>query len=283
MSCSHLSNGSEWERRIALYAGGDLRPDEAEEVERVLAECMECAAVAESYRAQRRTLATAYEEAIAPAHYAAVRARVLAELERGKRRTWCWAWVGAVAAAVLVAFALFPRGVRAPERGEQTAVSRVTPRVEAPGGTASTGVSREARRSPAEAGDGTLKRAPRGRGGDLAGVRTGSWTEAKAPRGSQSDVAAGSKAAAEIEPETSPDDGVAAQNEQAPNARRKRQRAVGRPEAETRNVATAEPTYSSGSIPRVAQSEKEPLVIKLFTNDPDVVIYWISEGEGDSQ
>jgi hypothetical protein len=51
-----------------------------------------------------------HEEPIAPAHYAAVRARVLAELGRERRLAWRRAWVWALAAAVaVVAIMMFPR------------------------------------------------------------------------------------------------------------------------------------------------------------------------------
>jgi hypothetical protein len=30
-----------------------------------------------------------------------------------------------------------------------------------------------------------------------------------------------------------------------------------------------------------AQTKAEPLVVKLFTDDPNVVIYWITESTGD--
>jgi hypothetical protein len=244
MRCSHLSNGSEWERRIALHAGGDLRPDEAAEMERGLAECSECAAIAEGYRAQGRVLATAHDETIAPASYAAVRARVLAELERGRRRTWQWVWVGAAAAAVVIAFALSPRGVRAPERGDQTAVSGVAPRVDVPGDTASAGVSREPRRSPAEAGDGTLKRAPqlRGAAAQNRAVVTPERRVEEATQIAGSPIGPGGEAAGKAP---------------LPDGRR--------------------------ASPDVVEAKKEPLAITLYTDDPDVVIYWISDEEGESQ
>jgi hypothetical protein len=54
-------------------------------------------------------LREAHQEPIDPAHYAAVRARVLAELGR-ERRPFCrWAWVGGSAAAVVVLAMLTPK------------------------------------------------------------------------------------------------------------------------------------------------------------------------------
>jgi hypothetical protein len=55
-------------------------------------------------------LREAHREPIDAAHYAAVRARVLAELGRERRPVWRWAWVGGLAAAaVVVAVMLMPR------------------------------------------------------------------------------------------------------------------------------------------------------------------------------
>ena len=243
MSCSHYSNGPDWERRIALHASGDLSPEEAAEVERRLAECPECAAVSQIYRDQLRMLGAAHEETIAPAHCAAVRARVLAEVERGRSRAWRWAWVGAGAVAVVIAFALFPDGVRAPQR-----VVGPDPRIASPGNMASAGVDREVRKSPAQAGDSTLKRAPRGPGGSVAEARTSAKRE-----------------------------------EQSVAVRVRADEAAGQLEPGNADLVVSGLTTTPDKLPNVAHTQKEPLVIKLYTDDPDVIIYWISEGEGDSQ
>jgi anti-sigma-K factor RskA len=51
-----------------------------------------------------------HREPIDPAHYVAVRARVLAELGRGRRPVWPWAWaLAAAAVAVVLAFVMIPR------------------------------------------------------------------------------------------------------------------------------------------------------------------------------
>ena len=81
-------NCREWEERIA---GED--PAAARHV----AECGACATFARGLREALLELRAAHEEEeIAPAHYAAVRARVMAELR--PRRRWVWA-----AAAVVIA------------------------------------------------------------------------------------------------------------------------------------------------------------------------------------
>jgi hypothetical protein len=102
MSCS------DWEERIALYAGGDLS---SAEVERHLRECAGCQLLLSGIRENLGLLREAHGEAIDAAHYAAVRARVLSELQCGRSRGWRHAWVYAmVIAAVLLVAVLKNRG-----------------------------------------------------------------------------------------------------------------------------------------------------------------------------
>jgi len=104
-------NCTDWEERLALYAGGDLAPAPAAEVERHLAECAGCQMVASGLRASLELLEGAHQEVPAPAHFAAVRSRVLAQLERERRPFWRRAWVygfAAVAAMLLAAVAIWP-------------------------------------------------------------------------------------------------------------------------------------------------------------------------------
>jgi anti-sigma factor RsiW len=104
-------NCKDWEERLALYAGGDLPKDEASEVERHLGECPGCQMFSSGLKESQELLLELHREPLAPAHFAAVRARVLAELERGRRPFWRRGWVfgfGAVAAALLVALAVMP-------------------------------------------------------------------------------------------------------------------------------------------------------------------------------
>jgi anti-sigma factor RsiW len=104
-------NCGDWQERIALYAGGDLEPSEAQAVERHVAECAGCQMLLSGLRQSLELLREAHGEPVEEAHFAAVRARVLAELERGRTRTWRFAWVYAMAAAavVLLAVAMTPR------------------------------------------------------------------------------------------------------------------------------------------------------------------------------
>ena len=103
-------NCVEWEERIALYAGGDLSRTEAQAVERHLAECAGCQLRLSGLRASLSLVQEAHNEPIEAAHFTAVRARVLAEIERGQARRWRFAWMSAMAAAAVVLLAvIWPR------------------------------------------------------------------------------------------------------------------------------------------------------------------------------
>ncbi len=82
MNCAH------WEERIALYAGGDLPAAEAAEVERHLGDCPGCQLFASGLKESLQLLQGIHQEEIAPAHFAAVRARVMARLEGSLQPWW---------------------------------------------------------------------------------------------------------------------------------------------------------------------------------------------------
>jgi hypothetical protein len=103
-------NCGDWQERIALYAGGDLAPVEVQAVERHVEECAGCQMLLSGLRQSLGLLLEAHGEPVEAAHFAAVRARVLAELERGRARAWRFAWMYAMAAAVvLLAVTMWPR------------------------------------------------------------------------------------------------------------------------------------------------------------------------------
>ena len=119
-----------WEERVALYAGGDLGTAEAAGVERHLGECAACRALTENLRWSLDGLRETHAEPLAAAHYAAVRARVLAELERPRRQNWAWAWAAALAvaaAAVFVAVMMRPAGAPAGRPGTRSTEESLLP------------------------------------------------------------------------------------------------------------------------------------------------------------
>jgi hypothetical protein len=93
MSCD------QWEERVALYAGSDLAPVDAQAVERHVAGCVDCRAFLDGVRASLATVRKEHAEPVADAHFAAVRARVLGELQRRPAPRWRFAWVCALAGA----------------------------------------------------------------------------------------------------------------------------------------------------------------------------------------
>jgi anti-sigma factor RsiW len=114
-------NCQEWEERIALYAAGDAAPEETAEIERHVAGCAGCQVFWSGMKQSLEWLREAHQEPIAPAHYAAVRARVMAELESGRARWWRRGWVygvGLVAAVVVMALMM----ARSPAEGPRVAV-----------------------------------------------------------------------------------------------------------------------------------------------------------------
>ena len=122
-------NCRDWEERIALYAGGDLPAAQVAEAERHLADCPGCQLLAGGLRQGLGALREAHEEPLEEAHFAAVRARVLAELERERRPVWRRAWVYGLAAALVLAamWAGRPKNRVGPRRIEDRLVAAVEP------------------------------------------------------------------------------------------------------------------------------------------------------------
>lgn len=122
-------NCGDWEERIALYAGGDLAGAEARAVERHVAECAGCQLLLSGLRESLGVLREAHGEPLEAAHFAAVRARVLGELECGRAGRWRQAWVCAMAAAAAVLLiAVWPRmAVPMPPAPAAPAVARFEP------------------------------------------------------------------------------------------------------------------------------------------------------------
>ncbi|HTS64229.1 MAG TPA: zf-HC2 domain-containing protein [Candidatus Acidoferrales bacterium] len=95
-------NCMDWEERIALHAGGDLDAGEAAAVERHLSDCPGCQVFWSGLKETLGKLREMHEEGLGPADYAAVRARVMAEVERGRRVWRRLAWVSGVGIAAMV-------------------------------------------------------------------------------------------------------------------------------------------------------------------------------------
>ncbi len=120
-------NCRDWEERIALYTGGDLGPNQAAEVERHLGDCPDCQLFASGLKESLGLLQGIHQEPIAPAHFAAVRARVMAELEGAWLPWWRQAWVYGLAAAMAALFLMLALYPRAPVHPKQIAVQVPVP------------------------------------------------------------------------------------------------------------------------------------------------------------
>jgi hypothetical protein len=137
-------NCRDWEERLALYQGGDLPRHEAVQVERHLADCLGCQLFHSGLKEAQELLQELHREPLAPAHFAAVRARVLSELERERRPAgqtitsgllafWRSGWglgFAEVAAALLVM--LVARPVLPPVRQPSKQVPAVSGKAVAP-------------------------------------------------------------------------------------------------------------------------------------------------------
>jgi hypothetical protein len=97
-------NCAEWQERIVLHAGGER----ADGVEAHLAECAECRVFWSEMRESVEDLRSLHGEEIDAAHYTAVRARVMGEIERSHAVWRRLAWISGVAALVMAAI-LWPR------------------------------------------------------------------------------------------------------------------------------------------------------------------------------
>jgi hypothetical protein len=100
-----------------------LPAGEAVEVERHLGECAGCQVLWRGLRESLETLRAAHrsdqQDTLGPAHFTAVRGRVLAELARSRRAWWGWVWaggLGAAALAVVLGLAMWPARTPPPPR-----------------------------------------------------------------------------------------------------------------------------------------------------------------------
>ena len=90
-----------WEERVALYAGSDLPAAEVAAVEQHVADCSGCQILLSDLRQTLELLREGHAQPIEQAHYAAVRARVMSQLEVERRPWWRHAWVLGLAAAAI--------------------------------------------------------------------------------------------------------------------------------------------------------------------------------------
>jgi len=119
-------NCPEWEEAIALYAGGDLDARRSVEVERHLAVCAGCQIFASGIMECLEAMKAGHRQEISGAHYAAVRARVLAKLQPAPwwRRRWVPAAALAAAACCAWWLAMVNEKLHQPVPPPQVALAR---------------------------------------------------------------------------------------------------------------------------------------------------------------
>jgi hypothetical protein len=117
-------NCQECEEAIALYAGGDLDGRWCLEVERHLAGCAGCQSFASGMAVWLEEARAAHHEDIAPAHFAAVRARVLEKLRPVPWWRRRWLQVATIAAVAFgVAVEMTVQSIRRPVPPPQVALA----------------------------------------------------------------------------------------------------------------------------------------------------------------
>ncbi len=122
-------NCTNWEERIALYTGGDLPVAESAEVERHLTDCPACQMFASGLRESLEFLRDADRDEIAPVHFAALRARVLSQLENAGRPWWQQGWVYALSGAMAVLVLMLALRPAPPSHPRQAARTQAPPPV----------------------------------------------------------------------------------------------------------------------------------------------------------
>jgi hypothetical protein len=107
-------NCVEWQERIALCAGGDGTPAEAAMVEQHIGECAGCQVFWSGVKESLAVLREVHAELPEAAHFAAVRARVIGELERSPGGWLRLAWVPVLAVVAVLALLWWPSRTQIP-------------------------------------------------------------------------------------------------------------------------------------------------------------------------
>ncbi len=102
-------NCSQWEERIALYAGGDLGAGESAAVEQHVTECAGCDEFLSGLKLTVQFLNETKSDQVEASHFTVLRARVLAQLRQERRPFWrrAWAWAPLIAAVACLVVAAF--------------------------------------------------------------------------------------------------------------------------------------------------------------------------------
>uniref|UniRef100_Q01ND7 Putative zinc-finger domain-containing protein n=1 Tax=Solibacter usitatus (strain Ellin6076) TaxID=234267 RepID=Q01ND7_SOLUE len=125
-------NCADWQERIALHAGGDAEPAEAAMVEQHIGECAGCQIFWSGVKESLAVLHDVQAELPEAADFAAVRARVIGELERSRGGWRRLAWIPALAAIAVLTIVLWPSRTEIPPAPRITASIPSAPLVISP-------------------------------------------------------------------------------------------------------------------------------------------------------
>jgi hypothetical protein len=229
------------EERIALFAGGDLPAVEAAEVERHVADCARCQVLLSGLRESLALLQEAHGDTVEPGHFAAVRARVMSQIRSSRRPWWREAWVYGLVAAAAMGLLV----AVSPRPARTVAVAQPFSKPKPSSSSASKPHTGFGGAVTAGAGDGAAGHQLPGTGVETVAE------EAKTPAEPLIGFGGGRLASA-----------VTA--------------GAGDGAADHQLLGSSVET-----VAKEAETPAEPLVVKLITNDPDVVIYWITESKGE--
>ncbi len=242
-----------YERWIALAAGGDLQPRRMRRLERHLAGCGRCREYAAAMSRACEVFQELASEPAGSAELAAVRAAVMARVA-GERSGHAFAWRWALAPIAAVTALMIVFWVRAPEV-TPPGVGRETPPT-APSGRGSAGLRQD--RNEADETASTVRRFGGAGSQPAPGSQPGSAPISTTSR----------------RPEMPP-------SESGPHGRGLVVRAAG-----ATTGSRADEGVRPTSLRRIeAIPPREPdgdIVVRLETNDPNVVIYWVMQS-GESE
>ena len=273
MSCE------KFERLIALYVEGDLSDGEERRLRDHLEACPVCSQFADELRETQRLVKTVYRQPVAAALLRQVRARVMAEVQADRRyprrwfdlilpRRWSWPYASAGIGITLMLGGLSWWLVTPADESQVTVSSRpAQPQEE---DQFSTGITEE----PAASRD--------------QGARVSEDSDTPLMPVSPTGKRAGGRATTEQAVRMIP---------QPPSADPKPGReGIGAGNSEARGKApqnlAPQPPASDPSTPRIeivsigpagdpSDPEAESVMLKIASNNPDILIYWVMEANGD--
>jgi hypothetical protein len=261
MSCEN------WRKQVALYLEGDVSGRKSNQVEKHLDICPACRRFAHELSQSQAVLKSLGHEAIDGKVFQAIQDRVIGELASGKAAAsqrwwpsiaWNWGWTGVVTLGLLLLLGglAFWRPFREtqPVSNNRLAGPPALPEKNSNGPTATEVRNRAAASSREFAGAQTVIE----KAGTVQKHRLGKTLRKPRDRSAESTVSTAEKPSSEDGRPVGPQPGE------------------GKASLEVAQVGSQE--VKTGINPEAAMPE--PLVIKLVTDDPEIVIVWLVDQNG---